>query len=170
MLEENHMAFRTTIQVRFGDVDHAGIVYYPRFYIYFHEAFEDLFEAAGHSYVKMLDVARIGFPAVHVETDFKAPLRYGVSLAIELSIAKLSERSATLLCEGYRHRDGLLCVLCEITVACTDMDAFKSRLIPPDIRALFERFQLPPASAPPPSEVPPAAPTARPATPAAPRS
>jgi 4-hydroxybenzoyl-CoA thioesterase len=174
MLEENRMAFRTTIQVRFGDVDHAGIVYYPRFYIYFHEAFEDLFNAAGHSYVNMLDVARVGFPTVHVETDFKAPLRYGDSLDIELSIAKLGERSATLLYKGYRHRDGLLCVLCEITVACIDMDAFKSRPIPPDIRALFARFQLPPASAPPPSEaapeVSPAALTARPAALADPRS
>ena len=35
------MAFRTSIKVRFGDVDHAGIVYYPRFYIYFHEVYVD---------------------------------------------------------------------------------------------------------------------------------
>jgi 4-hydroxybenzoyl-CoA thioesterase len=135
------MAFRTTVQVRFGDVDHAGIVYYPRFYIYFHEAFEDFFNEAGHSYVKMLDVERIGFPTVHVETDFKAPLRYGDSLDIDLVVTRLSERSATMRYTGYRHRDGQLCVTCEITMACIDMAAFKPRTIPPDIRLLFERFQ-----------------------------
>ena len=136
------MAFRTTIPVRFGDVDHAGIVYYPRFYIYFHEAFEDLFNEAGHSYVKMVDGERIGFPTVHVETDFKAPLRYGDSLDLDLTVTRLGERSATMRYTGYRHRDGQLCVVCEITMACIDLDAFKSRLIPPDIRALFARFLL----------------------------
>lgn len=136
------MAFRTTIPVRFGDVDHAGIVYYPRFYIYFHEAFEDLFNEAGHSYVKMVDGDRIGFPTVHVETDFKAPLRYGDSLDLDLAVTKLGERSATMRYTGYRHRDGQLCVICEITMACIDLGAFKSRAIPPDIRALFARFQV----------------------------
>ena len=87
---KGRMAFRTTIPVRFGDVDHAGIVYYPRFYIYFHEAFEDLFNQAGHSYFKMLDGDRIGFPTVHVETDFKAPLRYGDSLDIDLVVTHYS--------------------------------------------------------------------------------
>lgn len=141
------MAFRTTIPVRFGDVDHAGIVYYPRFYIYFHEAFEDLFNEAGHSYVQLLDRDRIGFPTVHVETDFKAPLRYGDSLDVELAVLRLGERSATMRYTGYRHRDGQLCVICEITMACIDLDAFKARAIPPDIRALFQRFQFTPAAA-----------------------
>ena len=40
------MSFRTSIKVRFGDVDHAGIVYYPRFYIYFHEKLLKEFYAA----------------------------------------------------------------------------------------------------------------------------
>lgn len=168
MLEEFCMAFRTTIQVRFGDVDHAGIVYYPRFYIYFHEAFEDMFNAAEYSYVQMLDVARIGFPTVHVETDFKAPLRYGDSLDIEVSVAKLGERSATMLYQGYRHRDGQPCVRCEITVACIDMDSFKSRLIPPELRAVFERFQEPPTARPAADAAPPAAKRDCPATPVEP--
>ncbi|HPH29871.1 MAG TPA: thioesterase family protein [Pseudomonadota bacterium] len=135
------IAFRTTIPVRFGDVDHAGIVYYPRFYIYFHEAFEDFFNDSGLSYVKMLDVMRIGFPTVHVETDFKGPLRYGDSLDIELTVTKLGQRSATMRYTGYRHRDGQLCVTCEITMACVDMDKFAARDIPDDIRSLFARFK-----------------------------
>ena len=35
-------AFVTQLQVRFGDVDPAGIVYFPKIYDYIHEAFEDL--------------------------------------------------------------------------------------------------------------------------------
>ena len=141
------MGFRTSVQVRFGDVDHAGIVYYPHFFIYFHEAFEDFFNDAGISYVQLLDERRIGFPTVHVETDFKAPLRYGDSLDVDLTVMRLSERSATMRYTGYRHRDGQLCVICAITMACIDLDSFKARVIPPDIRALFERFALPSAPA-----------------------
>ncbi len=44
------MAFHTRIKVRFGDEDHAGIVYFPRFLHFFHCAFEDFFDEQGHPY------------------------------------------------------------------------------------------------------------------------
>ena len=41
--------FVFALPVRFADVDHAGIVYYPRFFHYFHVAFEELWRARiGH--------------------------------------------------------------------------------------------------------------------------
>lgn len=134
------MPFRTSIPVRFGDVDHAGIVYYPQFYIYFHEAFEDCFNDSGLPYAELLDRDRVGFPTVRVETDFKQPLRYGDSLDVELTITRVGNRSATLRYEGFRHRDGLLCVVALITVACIDLDRFVSRDIPEPVRELFARF------------------------------
>lgn len=134
------MPFRTTIQVRFGDVDHAGIVYYPRFYIYFHEAFEDLFNLSDLPYFELLDKQRIGFPTVHVETDFKKPLRYGDSLDIEVAVARLGNKSVTMDYTGYRHRDGELSVTAQTTLACVDMDSFKPREIPAPLRELFQRF------------------------------
>jgi 4-hydroxybenzoyl-CoA thioesterase len=133
-------AFRTTIKVRFGDVDHAGIVYYPRFYIYFHEAFEDFFNLSSRPYHELLDKARVGFPTVHVQTDFKKPLRYGDSLDLVMTVAKLSQRSLVMRYEGYRHRDGELSVIAETTLACIDMDSFKAREIPAELRTLFQRF------------------------------
>jgi len=135
------MGFRTSVQVRFGDVDHAGIVYYPQFFIYFHEAFEDFFNDAGISYVQLLDERRIGFPTVHVETDYKSPLRYGDQLDIEVAVGKLTNRSLVMRYDGYRHRDGKLSVSCTITTVCVDMTTFSSREIPADLRELFERFR-----------------------------
>jgi YbgC/YbaW family acyl-CoA thioester hydrolase len=115
-------------------------VYYPHFFIYFHEAFEDFFNDAGISYVQLLDERRIGFPTVHVDTDYKAPLRYGDRLDIEVSVTKLSNRSLVMRYDGFRHRDGKQSVSCTITTVCVDMDTFTSREIPPDLRELFERF------------------------------
>ena len=134
------MPFRTQVQVRFGDVDHAGIVYYPQFFIYFHEAFEDFFDHNGFAYHVQLNQRRIGFPTVHIDTDFKMPLRYGDALDIELSVPKMSARSAVFHYAGYRHRDGLHACSADITCACVDMVSFKAAPIPDDLRALFARF------------------------------
>lgn len=134
------MPFRTSIPVRFGDVDHAGIVYYPHFFIYFHEAFEDMFNETGLSYVRMLDELKLGFPTVHIETDYKAPLRYGDRLDLDLSVPRIGRRSATLRYVGHRARDGALCVTCDLVCACVDMKSFKAADIPDEIRAMFTRY------------------------------
>ena len=135
------MPFRTQVQVRFGDVDHAGIVYYPQFFIYFHEAFEDFFDHNGHAYHLMLNQRHVGFPTVHIETDYSLPLRYGDSLDLELSVAKVGGKSATFRYDGFRHRDGQQACRAEITCACVDMKSFAATPIPDDLRALFTRFQ-----------------------------
>ena len=71
--------FTYTTPVRFADVDHAGIVYYPRFFHFFHLAFEELWRArmGARAYSELLDSERIGFPAVRAECEFRAPLRFG---------------------------------------------------------------------------------------------
>jgi 4-hydroxybenzoyl-CoA thioesterase len=133
-------AFRTSVPVRFGDVDHAGIVFYPHFFIYFHEAFERFFTDAGVAYHHMINERRVGFPTVHIETDFRLPLKYGDALDIELIVAKVGDRSATFRYTSYRHSDGQHACTAAITCACVNMDSFKSIVIPDDLRSLFQRF------------------------------
>ena len=134
------MAFRTSVPVRFGDVDHAGIVFYPKFFVYFHEAFEQFFDDAGIAYHRLIGDRAVGFPTVHIETDYKLPLKYGDSLDLEVSVSKLGIKSATFKYAGYRHRDGKHACSALITVACVDMKSFKAMDLPGDLRALFERF------------------------------
>ncbi len=134
------MPFRTRCEVRFGDVDHAGIVFYPKFFIYFHEAFEQFFNDAGFAYHLLIDQRRIGFPTVQITTDFRQPLRYGDGLDVELSVPRIGRRSATFRYVGYRHRDGVQACGAEITCACVDLKSFAAIEIPTDLRQLFERF------------------------------
>lgn len=134
------MPFRTQVPVRFGDVDHAGIVYYPQFFIYFHTAFEDFFNTNGFAYHVQLNERRLGFPTVHIETDFKAPLRYGDALDVELTVAHLGDKSAVFRYVGKRNRDGVFAVQADITSACIDLDRFHAVRIPDDLRAFFARF------------------------------
>ena len=81
------MAFRTPLHVRWGDLDPAGIVYYPRFMHFCHVAMEEFFrDAIGIDYPKLLREHRIGFPVVHLETEYHRPLRYADETEIEVSL------------------------------------------------------------------------------------
>ena len=133
------MAFESRIKVRFGDEDHAQIVYYPRFFHFFHCAFEDFFDEHGFKYRECLEVDRVGWPAVHAEADFKRPLRFGEVLRVELTISRLGTKSATFDYRGHRDEDGELCCTGSVTVACISMDTYDGQPIPEKYRAFFEQ-------------------------------
>jgi 4-hydroxybenzoyl-CoA thioesterase len=139
------MAFRTRIPIRFGDEDHAGIVYYPRFFEFFHCAFEDFFNASGHPYRQVLDETHTGWPTVHLESDFMKPLRFGDTLVVDVWVERLGTRSAVFAYHGRREGSDELAVSCRVTVACIDMKTFRAKPIPDVYRALFEGNTDPPS-------------------------
>jgi len=128
--------FRHAQPVRFGDVDHAGIVYYPRFFHYCHVAFEELFGASGYRH--LLDERKIGFPAVHVEFDFSTPLRFGDTIEVSITTATLGRSSVTFAYEVTRVEDRAACARARVTVVAIDMRSFSPLPIPDDLRALFQ--------------------------------
>ena len=66
-------AWTQKVRYRFGDIDHAGIAYYPTLLHLFHCAFEDWWsDALGHPYPKLLDRDKLGFPAVHLDVEAQA--------------------------------------------------------------------------------------------------
>jgi 4-hydroxybenzoyl-CoA thioesterase len=81
------------VHVRFGDCDPAGIVYFPRFFDFFHQAMETWFSAIGAPYADVIGVRRLGFPAVHTHADFRAPTRFGEAIDVELRVAELGHTS-----------------------------------------------------------------------------
>jgi 4-hydroxybenzoyl-CoA thioesterase len=91
------MSFSFTTPVRFADVDHAGIVYYPRFFHLFHVAFEELWRTriGARAYSELIDRERVGFPAVRAECEFKAPLRFGDTAEIVVTVPQLGTKSIT---------------------------------------------------------------------------
>lgn len=142
------MAFHATVPVRFGDIDQAHIVYYPRFFHYYHVAFEEFFrDAVRIPYDVALGEDKIGFPTVHMETDFRKPLKYGDFLDIALSVISIGERSLTVRYRAYNKATGVLCAEAKITSACVNMDTFRATPLPQKYREVFERhLETPPAA------------------------
>lgn len=133
------------LEVRFGDCDPAGIVYFPRFFDFFHDAMETWFSAAlGLSYAQVVIGRKIGFPAVHSEADFKVPCAFGEAIAVELRVAQLG-RSSIALAYLVRGADGGLRLTGATTCVVMDLDpgspSFRRAIaIPDDLRARIERF------------------------------
>jgi 4-hydroxybenzoyl-CoA thioesterase len=137
--------FVYTTPVRFADVDHAGIVYYPRFFHYFHVAFEELWRArvGPRAYSELLDRDRVGFPAVRAECDFSAPLRFGDTAEIEVSVTRLGTKSITFRYRVTRVEDRVLCATGHVVCATVDLARFVAVPVPERISAMLRDLAVP---------------------------
>jgi 4-hydroxybenzoyl-CoA thioesterase len=127
------------MRVRFGHTDPARIVYYPRFFEWFHDIFESMFEDVFKMhYAAVLNERRVGFPAVQVACEFLKPATFGELVDLEVFLSRLGEKSATF---EYRvRREGVLLVTASVKVAAMDLDQHVSARIPEDIRAAFAPY------------------------------
>lgn len=133
------MAFRSQLKIRFGDIDHAGIVYYPRFLHYFHVALEEFFEQALEiDYPVLLDKHRIGLPTVHLETDFNRPLRYGDQIEVEVSVIKIGKCSISFGYRAFKKDEKEPFTGGYNVTVCLDMDNFKKMNVPDWLRQRLE--------------------------------
>lgn len=136
--------FRYSQPVRFADVDHAGIVYYPRYFHYFHVAFEELWRAriGPAAYSDIIDRQRVGFPAVRAECDFKAPLKFGDTADIEVSVPRLGTKSITFRYRIFRAGTSpdarVLCAEGQVVTAVVDLAKFVAVAIPADVAAMLQ--------------------------------
>lgn len=120
--------FTTSILVRFGDLDAAGIAYYPRLVNFLHEAFEDFFR--GHVGRPYPEVFREGlaFPTVKLEMEFVSPVHYGQHVDVGVVVEHIGRASVRIRYEGavkgqpvFRARN---------TVVAVDMETFRSTPVP----------------------------------------
>jgi 4-hydroxybenzoyl-CoA thioesterase len=138
------MRYKTTLLVRFGDIDHAGVVYYPRFFNYLHMAFEDFFrEGLGQPFHEVVDQRKIGFPIVHAESDFMKVLRYGDRICVEVYFIRAGRSSLTFGFDVIREEGASLSARARITNAVIDRTTFRAIPCPEDLKALFRRYHEP---------------------------
>lgn len=134
------MHFRSNQKIRFGDIDRAGIVYYPRFLHYFHVALEEFFgEALGIEYPTVINHHRVGLPTVHLETDFQGPLRYGDNIEVEVKVLALGKSSIRFGYRVFRKGEDTPRVVGHNITVCVDMHTFEKRNIPEFLRSRLER-------------------------------
>ncbi len=136
------MAFLIRQPVRHPDVDRAGIVYFPRFYDFFHRALEDFFNAeVGVPYWDVGEKLGVAFPSVHMETDFSRPLQHGDVVTIELVTERVGAKSVTLRYNVFRPDEAEPAAMSRIVIACIEVPSWKPVQLPEKVRAAFERHR-----------------------------
>ena len=125
--------------VRFEDVDAAGIVFFPRFLSYCHEAMEALCATLDGGYAGLVVDRKIGMPAVHVEVDFISPLRFGDTVRIEVVVEQIGRTSATFRYALSNPKSGAAVAVVRHVVVVSDLRALAKLPIPNDVRALLEQ-------------------------------
>lgn len=134
-------SYRAELLVRFGDIDEAGIVYYPRLVNYFHVAMEEFFGAVLETdYPSFLSKHRLGLPAVHLEVDFLRPLRYGDHIQVEVGIEGVGNSSIIWQYQIFRPSEDQPAAQARIVTVNVDMDSFEKQPVPAWLRHKLERY------------------------------
>ncbi len=137
------MTISTTWDVTFSEADPAGIAYYPRILDACHRAFESFFDqAVKEPYAVTFTVHQIGFPTVALKAEFKAPMRFGDRMRIEVLVTGLSARTVTFTYRFIRTADGIECARIENTTVAMHRSRFVAIPIPDSYRAVFEQHKV----------------------------
>jgi 4-hydroxybenzoyl-CoA thioesterase len=125
--------------IRFHHCDPAGIVFYPQYFVLFHELLEDWFNRGlGIDYADFVSRERRGLPTAHIDCDFKVPSKIGDTVQMQLGVKRVGRTSLALsvkVCAGEEVRVTANQVLVLISLADGALVP-----IPDDLRARFERF------------------------------
>lgn len=127
------MTFRTEIDVRWGDTDAGGLIYYPRFFHFVVIGVNDYFSPAVETGHLMEHLRRDGYrlPAVDASASFELPLRAGDTVTLEMTT---TAGDASLTVEFVIRRDGREDVVAdgEVTFVLVDRD-FDPASLPPAV-------------------------------------
>ena len=130
------MSHRFRLDVRFGDLDPAGIVYYPRDLHFCHVGMEEYFRhVVGIAYPAFLAEHALGLPTVRTEVEHHRPIRYADAVELETEVTRVGTSSVE-----WRHRlwhggvDAPATVARVVTVL-VDMATFAKRPVPEWLRA-----------------------------------
>ncbi len=130
--------FRYERAVRFAEVDAARMVFFGRFCDYCHDALEALFGGVDGGYPRLTMVRDVGIPTVHIDLDYRSPLRYGDVAVIEVEVEDIGGRSITFRHTMRRKADGVVCAVARHVVVTARISQIETVPIPDDVRALLE--------------------------------
>ena len=91
------MAYQFKIRrlVEFSDTDMAGIVHHAVYYRYMEADEHAFFRSLGLTVAPPKSLASVGWPRVHTEADFFAPLRFEDEVEIQLLVAEKKSKALT---------------------------------------------------------------------------
>ncbi|HEC07033.1 MAG TPA: acyl-CoA thioesterase [Thiolapillus brandeum] len=105
--------FEYCFQVRFQDLDPAGILFFARLFDHVHDAYAALLADAGYSLKAILESGEYLIPLVHAEADYLQPLRLDDHVCVTVTAEATGNSSLNF---SYTfHKDGTRCAIARTT-------------------------------------------------------
>lgn len=134
-------AFERDKLVRFHHCDPAGIVFYPQYFVLFHDLLTDWFTVGlDMNYARLVTTERLGTPTVRIACEFVAPSTVGETLRCSLGVRELGRSSFSLALEASVANE--VRVRLDQTLVLFSLDSRRSVVLPPSMRAAMLRFSL----------------------------
>jgi YbgC/YbaW family acyl-CoA thioester hydrolase len=94
--------FKARRRVEFSDTDLAGIMHYSNFFRFMETSEHAFFRSLGFSIVTSNTAPPVGWPRVHAECDFKAPLRFEDEVEIQLLVREKRSKSLSYVFKFFK--------------------------------------------------------------------
>ena|SRR5581483_2336687 len=138
--------FKATRRVEFSETDMAGIVHYSNFFKYMETAEHAFFRSLGVSVVMDRHDPPMGWPRVHAECDYLAPLKFEDEIEIHMLV---TEKKAKSLSYIFRIRKLNTAPHIEVargklTVVCVTRDAHGKMSSHPIPKSMADQIEVAP--------------------------
>jgi YbgC/YbaW family acyl-CoA thioester hydrolase len=138
--------FKATRRVEFSETDMAGIMHYSNFFRFMETAEHAFFRSLGFSIMTGNVDPPVGWPRVHAECDYMAPLRFEDEVEIHLLVSDKRSKALSYLFKFTKLNGGAPLEVARggLTVVCVRHDGVKMTActIP---AAVAEKIQVAPA-------------------------
>lgn len=129
-------------QIGWGDLDSAGIVYYPRYYEWIDGTNHLMFDSLGLNMKRLWQTRQLQFGLVETRCHYLQPGRYLDKIRIVTEIEELGKKTVTLKSRIIRTEDGVVLVEGMEKRICIDSsnpDRMKAKDIPDDILTILRQ-------------------------------
>ena len=134
------MWFERRKVIRFHHCDPAAIIFYPQYFVLFHELMEEWFtEGLQTNYGTYIREQRLGVPAVRATCDFTAQSRLGDEVTFRLQPVHLGNSSLRFAAEAVAGEE--LRARAEITVVQMSLETRKAVPFDAALRANIEAWR-----------------------------
>ncbi|MBN2525518.1 MAG: acyl-CoA thioesterase [Deltaproteobacteria bacterium] len=103
--------YSVTRIVKLQDIDAAGIVFFPKFLEYCHDAYFEYLMKSGIDLPTSIPSGEYILPLVHAEADFKGPLRFGDEIIVTIDNA-IKKKSSYRVNYSVRKNDAQRTLCC----------------------------------------------------------
>lgn len=130
--------FQTELTVQWGDVDLAGVVYFPHFFRYFSMTETEFYRSNGLSMVELEESLNIRLPRVDARCQYLMPARFGDQLCISMEIGHIGTKTVKYLFNVQRGDDAI--AQGHLVIASVSMTDFKSIPLPGGLREFLRPY------------------------------